>query len=58
MKGRKGGLPTCLIVGVGPGTGAALVRRFTAGGYTVAMLARDKERLADLEAAIPQNARH
>jgi len=54
MKGRKGGLPTCLIVGVGPGTGAALVRRFAAGGYTVAMLARDKERLASLEAAIPQ----
>ena len=29
-----------LITGVGPGTGAALARRFAAGGYDVAMLAR------------------
>jgi len=36
---------SCLITGVGPGTGAALVRRFVAGGYVVGMLARDAERL-------------
>ena len=46
----------CLITGVGPGTGAALARRFSAGGYKVAMLARDTERLTKLEAEIP-NAR-
>jgi NAD(P)-dependent dehydrogenase (short-subunit alcohol dehydrogenase family) len=42
-----------LISGVGPGTGAALARRFAAGGYRVAMLARTAERLAALEQAIP-----
>jgi NAD(P)-dependent dehydrogenase (short-subunit alcohol dehydrogenase family) len=35
----------CMITGVGPGTGTALVRRFVDGGYTVAMLARTAERL-------------
>ncbi|MEM7363622.1 MAG: SDR family NAD(P)-dependent oxidoreductase [Pseudomonadota bacterium] len=39
---------TCLITGVGPGTGSALVRRFAEGGYNVAMLARSKERLVSL----------
>ena len=41
----------CLITGVGPGTGAALARRF-ASGYRVAMIARDAERLAALEGEI------
>jgi NAD(P)-dependent dehydrogenase (short-subunit alcohol dehydrogenase family) len=44
--------PIALISGVGPGTGAALARRFAAGGYTVAMLARDAPRLAALERQI------
>ena len=43
----------CLVTGVGPGTGAALARRFARGGYRVAMLARDGDRLAALEAEIP-----
>ncbi len=42
----------CIVAGVGPGTGAALSRRFAAGGYRVAMLARDGERLAALEREI------
>lgn len=41
--------PVCLISGVGPGTGAALARRFAAGGYRIAMLARNRERLDALE---------
>jgi NAD(P)-dependent dehydrogenase (short-subunit alcohol dehydrogenase family) len=41
--------PICVISGVGPGTGSALVRRFAAGGYVVAMMARDAERLARFE---------
>lgn len=41
-----------MVAGVGPGTGAALCRRFAAGGYRVAMLARDGERLAALEREI------
>ena len=44
--------PIALISGVGPGTGAALARRFAAGGHRVAMLARDGERLAALEREI------
>lgn len=42
----------CVVAGVGPGTGAALSRRFAAGGYRVAMLARDAARLAALETEI------
>jgi NAD(P)-dependent dehydrogenase (short-subunit alcohol dehydrogenase family) len=42
----------CIVAGVGPGTGAALSRRFAAGGYRVAMLARDEQRLAALEREI------
>ncbi|MGO8917916.1 MAG: SDR family NAD(P)-dependent oxidoreductase [Stellaceae bacterium] len=45
--------PVCVVSGVGPGTGTALARRFTAGGYRVAMLARSVQRLAELEAKIP-----
>ncbi|MDQ0465241.1 NADP-dependent 3-hydroxy acid dehydrogenase YdfG [Caulobacter ginsengisoli] len=45
--------PLALVTGVGPGTGAAVVRRFAEGGYRVAMLARDEARLAALEAEIP-----
>jgi NADP-dependent 3-hydroxy acid dehydrogenase YdfG len=44
--------PLALITGVGPGTGAALTRRFHDGGYQVAMLARSAERLAALEAEL------
>ena len=44
--------PVCLISGVGPGTGAALARRFASGGYRVAMLARDEDRLRALESEI------
>jgi len=39
---------TCLITGVGPGTGSALVRRFAQDDYAVAMLARNGERLDSL----------
>ncbi|MGH6963659.1 MAG: SDR family NAD(P)-dependent oxidoreductase [Phenylobacterium sp.] len=45
--------PLAIITGVGPGTGAALSRRFHEGGYRVAMLARDGERLAKLQAELP-----
>ncbi len=42
-------LPVALVAGVGPGTRAAIARRFARGGYAVAMLARNKERLDELE---------
>src|SRR5262249_28227421 len=44
--------PVAVVTGVGPGTGAALVRRFARGGYAVAMLARSRERLAGMEREI------
>ncbi len=40
------------VTGVGDGTGAAVARRFAEGGYRVAMLARNEERLAELEAEL------
>jgi NAD(P)-dependent dehydrogenase (short-subunit alcohol dehydrogenase family) len=48
--------PVAVVTGVGPGTGTAIVRRFAQGGYAVAMLARNRERLAQLESELP-NAR-
>lgn len=45
--------PVAVITGVGPGTGSALARRFAAGGYRVALLARNKDRLSKLEAELP-----
>lgn len=45
--------PLAIVTGVGPGTGSAIVRRFLAGGYEVAMMARTADRLADLEVQLP-----
>ena len=45
--------PLALVTGVGPGTGAAIARRFAKGGYRVAMLARNAARLAALAEEIP-----
>lgn len=44
---------TCLITGVGPGTGSALARRFSEGGYRVAMMARKPDRLYALQKELP-----
>src|ERR1700694_4481858 len=41
--------PMAVVTGVGPGTGAALARRFSNGGYRVAKLARNRDRLDKLE---------
>jgi NAD(P)-dependent dehydrogenase (short-subunit alcohol dehydrogenase family) len=46
MSDHKG---VCVITGAGDGTGAAVARRFAAGGYRVAMLARTEARLRNLE---------
>ena len=48
--------PVCLITGVGDATGTALARRFVAGGYRVAMIARNAERLGRLETELAQSA--
>jgi short-subunit dehydrogenase len=41
-----------LITGVGPGTGTSIVRRFAEGGYDVAMIARNQQRLVKIESEI------
>lgn len=45
--------PLALITGVGPGVGTSLVRRFAEAGYRVAMIARDVDRLVQLETEVP-----
>ena len=42
----------CVVMGVGPGNGEAFVRRFSDEGYQVAMLARSKDYLLQLEQSI------
>jgi NAD(P)-dependent dehydrogenase (short-subunit alcohol dehydrogenase family) len=44
--------PVCVIAGVGPGNGAAFARRFAAEGYAVALLARNRDYLSQLEREI------
>jgi NAD(P)-dependent dehydrogenase (short-subunit alcohol dehydrogenase family) len=41
-----------VVVGVGPGLGAALVRRFAQGGHAVAMVARSREFMDGLAAEV------
>jgi len=48
---------TAVIVGVGPGLGAALARRFARGGMKVAMAARSPDKLAGLAAELAGTAR-
>ncbi len=43
------GAPVCIVTGVGRGAGAGICRRFAAGGYRVAMVARGKKVLDALE---------
>jgi NAD(P)-dependent dehydrogenase (short-subunit alcohol dehydrogenase family) len=45
--------PIALVTGVGPGTGRAIVERFATGGYRVAMLARNRDRLDAFAREIP-----
>src|SRR5258707_5157804 len=47
--------PLAIITGVGPGTGAAMARRFASGGYSVAMIARNADRLTALAREIPDS---
>jgi NAD(P)-dependent dehydrogenase (short-subunit alcohol dehydrogenase family) len=46
-------LPVCVVVGAGPGNGAALARRFAAAGHPVALIARSAERITELAASLP-----
>ena len=46
--------PVCAVVGVGPGNGEALARRFAADGYAVALMARRAELTAKLATELPR----
>ena len=45
--------PVCVVVGVGPGNGAAFARRFAKEGYRVALLARSTELTQQLARELP-----
>jgi NAD(P)-dependent dehydrogenase (short-subunit alcohol dehydrogenase family) len=47
------GRPVCAVVGVGPGNGEAIARRFAADGYDVALMARRTELTAKLAGELP-----
>lgn len=46
--------PVCAVVGVGPGNGEALARRFSADGYAVALAARRAELTSRLAGELPR----
>ena len=45
--------PVCMVAGVGPGNGEAFARRFAAESYSLALLARRKDRIEALAAELP-----
>jgi NAD(P)-dependent dehydrogenase (short-subunit alcohol dehydrogenase family) len=51
--GRMTNGPVCVVVGVGPGNGAAFARRFSRDGYRVALLARHRAFSEELAASLP-----
>ena len=42
----------CVVVGVGPGIGAAVAARFASGGHEVALCSRDEKKLNEIAAGI------
>ncbi len=46
--------PVCAVVGVGPGNGEALARRFSADGYAVALMARRSDLTGKLAGELPR----
>lgn len=52
-QGKRTTKPVCAVVGVGPGNGAAIARRFAAEGYAVALLARTLDVTRELAASLP-----
>jgi len=54
MSNTQSTSPVCAVIGVGPGNGAAFVRRFAAEGYAVAMIARSGDVADGLAAELAQ----
>jgi NAD(P)-dependent dehydrogenase (short-subunit alcohol dehydrogenase family) len=49
--------PVCAVIGVGPGNGAAIARRFAAEGYAVGLVARTTELIGNLAGELGAGAR-
>ncbi len=49
---KKSNKPVCVVIGVGPGNGAAFARLFSSEGYQVALLARSIEFTSELQKEI------
>jgi NAD(P)-dependent dehydrogenase (short-subunit alcohol dehydrogenase family) len=49
--------PVCAVLGIGPGNGAALARRFAREGYAVALLSRSTELSGQLVEELGEDAR-
>lgn len=45
--------PLCTIVGMGPGIGLSVARRFAAEGFAIGMISRDGEQLREFASALP-----
>ena len=52
MKVTESKKPVCVVVGVGPGNGSAIARRFAREGHAVALLARTSDATGALAAAL------
>ncbi len=48
--------PVCVVIGVGPGNGTAIARKFAAQGYAVALCARTQTKLRALAEELPDAA--
>ena len=46
-------MKVCAVLGYGPGIGAAVARRWSQGGYAVALVSRTKEKLDAAASEIP-----
>lgn len=49
--------PVCVVIGIGPGNGAAIARRFAAEGYATALVARSPDLIEDLARQLGPPAR-
>jgi NAD(P)-dependent dehydrogenase (short-subunit alcohol dehydrogenase family) len=49
--------PVCVVIGIGPGNGAALARRFAAEGYSVALVSRSAVFMGAIAREIGSSAR-
>ena len=48
-------MKVCALIGYGPGIGAAAAKRWSQGGFAVALVSRTKEKLDTAAKAIPNS---